>query len=67
MMDVVRYEQALKQQFLSSLQLKDSPAQAVLDELSGAVPEIFRKQAKVNDLFLVLLCYNIFINFFIDL
>lgn len=49
MMDVVRYEQTLKQKFLSTIPLPNSPAQAILDDLSGAVPEIFRKQSKIYE------------------
>eukprot|EP00026_Physarum_polycephalum_P000260 Phypoly_transcript_00260.p1 GENE.Phypoly_transcript_00260~~Phypoly_transcript_00260.p1 ORF type:complete len:1826 (+),score=425.65 Phypoly_transcript_00260:56-5533(+) len=48
MMDVVRYEQALKQRFLSSIPLQPvSPAQAILDELSGPLPAVFERQAKI--------------------
>jgi hypothetical protein len=48
MMDVVRYEQALKQRFLSSIPIQPvSPAQAILDELSGPLPAVFERQGKV--------------------
>lgn len=49
MMDVVRYEQALKQRFLSTISIQPvSPAQAILDELSGPLPVVFERQTKVK-------------------
>jgi hypothetical protein len=56
MMDVVRYEQALKQRFVSVISIPKSPAQSIIDELSGPLPEVFERQTKVCCAFVCVVC-----------
>lgn len=47
MMDVVRYENALKQLFLSTIPMPNSPAQTILDDLCGPLPGVMARQHEV--------------------
>lgn len=59
MMDVVRYENALKQRFLSTIPLPESPAQAILNELSGPLPEVFGRH---NEVYIILMKFIIILS-----